>query len=233
MLAVSDLCAGYGRAEIVHGLTFAVAPGEAVALLGRNGAGKSTTLKALIGLLPLWAGRIRLGGVAVERWPMHARARAGLAYVPEERRVFAELTVAENLRVGRQAPRPGLSCFSEERVLALFPALAPLRARRAGTLSGGEQQMLTIARSLMGNPRCLLLDEPSQGLAPLIVRAVQQALVALKAEGVALLLAEQSAALAAPVADRALVLAGAKLAWSGPMAALGTGDGLRRGGLVF
>ncbi len=233
MLEVSDLHAGYGQAHILHGLGFTVAAGEAVALLGRNGAGKSTTLKALIGLLPLRSGVIRLGGVAIEGWETHRRARAGLGYVPEERRVFASLTVAENLLVGRQPPRAGLAPFTEARVSALFPTLAGLRHRLAGTLSGGEQQMLTIARGLMGNPRCLLLDEPSQGLAPLVVREVQRALLALKAEGVALLLAEQSAALAAPVADRVLVLAAARLAWTGPMAALDTEAGLRRGGLVF
>jgi branched-chain amino acid transport system ATP-binding protein len=233
MLEVAELHVGYGRAHVLHGLDFTVAAGEVVALLGRNGAGKSSTLKAVLGLLRPRSGRIRLNGVAIESWETYRRVRAGLGYVPEERRLFASLTVAENLLVGRQPPRPGLPPFTEARVFALFPSLASLRHRLAGQLSGGEQQMLTIARSLMGNPRCLLLDEPSQGLAPLVVREVQEALRALKAAGVALLLAEQSTALAVPVADRALVLAGARLAWAGPMAALRQEEGLRQAGLVF
>lgn len=219
-LEVTGLHAGYGRAAILHGVAFTAAAGEVLVLLGRNGAGKSTTLKSVIGLLRPTAGQVLFQGVDVAGWPPHRIARAGLGYVPEERRVFPDLSVAENLLVGRQKPRPGLAPWTEPRLFALFPPLAALLARPAGRMSGGEQQMLTIARTLMGNPRLILLDEPAEGLAPVMVAQMAQAVLALKAEGVAVVLAEQNLHFANRVGDRAAVIETGRVVWSGPMAAL-------------
>ena len=206
MLEVADLVSGYGRARILRGLSFRIGAGELVMLLGRNGAGKSTTLKAVMGLLRAESGGIRFGGREITGWEPHRIARAGLGYVPEERRIFADLTVMENLEVGRQAPRAGLPAWTPERLFALFPNLGQMRDRPGGRMSGGEQQMLTIARTLMGNPRLLLLDEPGEGLAPVIVEQMAQAVLRLKAEGLTILLAEQNPHFAGGVADRAVVL---------------------------
>ena len=196
-------------------------------LLGRNGAGKSTTLKSIIGLVRPSAGRVLFDGVDVAGWEPHRIARAGLGYVPEDRRIFSDLTVAENLLVGRQQPRPGLAPWTEARLFALFPNLAALRDRPAGRMSGGEQQMLTIARTLMGNPRLILLDEPAEGLAPVIVGQMARAILALKAEGVAVVLAEQNLRFAARVGDRAAVIETGRVIWSGAMAALRDDAALR------
>lgn len=220
MLEIVDLHSRYGLAHILRGVCFAAAAGEVLVLLGRNGAGKSTTLKSIIGLVRPAAGRVVFDGVDVAGWQPHRIARAGLGYVPEDRRIFTDLTVAENLLVGRQQPRPGLAPWTEARLLALFPPLAALRHRPAGRMSGGEQQMLTIARTLMGNPRCILLDEPAEGLAPVIVAQMAQAILALKAEGVSVVLAEQNLHFAASVGDRAAVIETGRVIWSGPMAAL-------------
>jgi branched-chain amino acid transport system ATP-binding protein len=202
MLEVRKLAAGYGRAQVLFGIDLAVAKGEVVALLGRNGAGKSTTLKAIMGLVEPRGGEIRFQGARIDGRAPHAIARLGLGYVPEDRRIFTDLTVAENLEVGRRAPRPGAPAWSEEKLAALFPALGSLRQRRGGSLSGGEQQMLCIARTLAGNPSAILLDEPSEGLAPVIVDQVAAAILELKWAGVAVLLAEQSARFTERVADR-------------------------------
>jgi len=212
MLEVSGLDAGYGRARVLFGVSLETKAGEVVALLGRNGAGKSTTLKTVMGLIPARAGEVRLEGRRIDRLQPHEIARLGLAYVPEERRIFTDLTVAENIEVGRQAPRPGTSQWTLERLYSLFPALAPMQRRRAGSLSGGEQQMLCIARSLAGNPRAILLDEPSEGLAPLIVDQVARAIVELKQAGVAVLLAEQNRAFSRRVADRSYTLEKGRIA---------------------
>ena len=206
MLEVADLVSGYGRARILRGLSFRIGAGELVMLLGRNGAGKSTTLRTVMGLLRAESGSIRLAGQEIAGWEPHRIARAGLGYVPEERRIFADLTVMENLEVGRQAPRAGLPAWTPERLFALFPNLGQMRDRPGGRMSGGEQQMLTIARTLMGNPRLLLLDEPGEGLAPVIVEQMAQAVLRLKAEGLTILLAEQNPHFAGGVADRAVVL---------------------------
>ncbi|PHK96691.1 ABC transporter ATP-binding protein [Pseudoroseomonas rhizosphaerae] len=206
MLAVEGLHAHYGRAHILHGVSLAVGAGEVVCLLGRNGAGKSTTMKAIMGLVPPSAGTVRLEGRDLAGQPPHAIARAGLGYVPEERRVFADLTVLENLEVGRRPPRPGLRPWTPQRLFALFPSLETLRHRPGGRMSGGEQQMLTIARTLMGNPRLLLLDEPSEGLAPVVVERMAEAIGTLKAEGLSILLSEQNLAFASAVGDRACIL---------------------------
>lgn len=228
MLEVVDLVGGYGRARILQGLSFRVRAGELVMLLGRNGAGKSTTLKTIMGLLRAESGGIRFAGQEIAGWEPHRIARAGLGYVPEERRIFADLTVMENLEVGRQAPRGGLPPWTPERLFALFPNLGRMRDRPGGRMSGGEQQMLTIARTLMGNPRLLLLDEPGEGLAPVIVEQMAQAVLRLKAEGLTILLAEQNPHFARGVADRAVVVEKGRAVWSGAPEALAADEAVRR-----
>jgi branched-chain amino acid transport system ATP-binding protein len=206
MLEVKRLSAGYRRARVLFDIDLEVRGGEVVALLGRNGAGKSTTLKAIMGLVPPSSGEVIFDGRDLRHLQPYEVARLGLGYVPEDRRIFTDLTVAENLEVGRQAPRDGVPVWSEERLFALFPALAALRERRGSRMSGGEQQMLCIARTLAGNPAAILLDEPSEGLAPVVVEQVARAIIELKRAGVAVLLAEQSQQFTARVADRTYVL---------------------------
>jgi len=227
MLQVENLHAGYGGARILRGVSFELAAGEVLVLLGRNGAGKSTTIKALMGLLRPSAGRVRLAGQDIAGWEPHRIARAGLGWVPEERRVFPELTVAENLEVGRRPARDGLLPWTPERLFALFPNLAGLRQRPGARISGGEQQMVAIARTLMGNPRVLLLDEPGEGLAPVIVDLMAEAILALKRQGATVLLAEQSLAFAARVADRAVILETGRIVWEGAIDALLADTGAR------
>ncbi|HWJ01080.1 MAG TPA: ABC transporter ATP-binding protein [Burkholderiales bacterium] len=211
MLEARDLSAGYGRARILFGLDLAIDRGEVVALLGRNGAGKSTTLKALMGLIETRSGEVRFEGAHIERHAPHEIARLGLGYVPEDRRIFTDLTVAENLEVGRQPARTGAPTWGTEKLLALFPALGAMLKRRGGSMSGGEQQMLCIARTLAGNPKAILLDEPSEGLAPVIVDQVAAAILEMKWAGVAVLLAEQSARFTERVADRGYKLEKGKI----------------------
>jgi branched-chain amino acid transport system ATP-binding protein len=225
---VTGLVAGYARATVLFDVSLEVGPGEVVALLGRNGAGKSTTLRAAMGLVTARAGRVRLHGVDVVGWPPYRIARRGLGYVPEDRRILTTLTVAENLAVGRQPPRPGAPLWTPERLGQLFPQLAPLLDRPAGRLSGGEQQMLTIARTLMGNPSCLLLDEPSEGLAPVVVDQLARTIAALKGEGLAMVLAEPNLRLAGAVSDRAFVIEKGRVAYAGAMATLERDADLRR-----
>jgi branched-chain amino acid transport system ATP-binding protein len=228
ILTVEQLNSFYGRAHILQDVSFAVSPGEVLVLLGRNGAGKSTAMKSLIGLVRPASGRIVFAGQRIAGREPYRIARLGLGYVPEERRVFADLTVAENLDVGRQMPRAGLTPWTEARLFALFPNLGPLRGRIAARMSGGEQQMLAIARTLMGNPRLILLDEPSEGLAPLIVEQMAAAILALKAEGVTVLLAEQNLHFAARVADRAAVIEKGRIAWAGTLGELQADEAARR-----
>jgi branched-chain amino acid transport system ATP-binding protein len=206
MLEVRGLSAGYGRAQVLFDIDLDVDKGEVVALLGRNGAGKSTTLKAIMGLVVPLSGRIVFKGEALEGLEPYEIARLGLGYVPEDRRIFTDLTVIENLEVARQPARGAAPPWTEERLFALFPALVPLRDRRGALMSGGEQQMLCIARTLAGNPSAILLDEPSEGLAPLVVAQMAQAIREIKRAGVAVLLAEQSRHFTDRVADRAYVL---------------------------
>jgi branched-chain amino acid transport system ATP-binding protein len=220
MLVVEGLNSHYGRAHILHDLSITAAAGAVLVLLGRNGAGKSTTMKSLIGLVRPTTGRISFDGTPIARLEPHRIARTGLGYVPEERRIFTDLTVWENLEVGRQPPRPGLAPWTPERLYALFPNLGAMRDRPGGRMSGGEQQMLTIARTLMGNPRLVLLDEPSEGLAPVIVEQMAHAILQLKAEGVGVILAEQNLHFAGRVADAAVVIEGGRAVWSGTMATL-------------
>jgi len=227
-LEASALSAAYGRAKVLFEIDIAVEAGEVAVLLGRNGAGKSTTLKVLMGLVPASAGEIRLDGTTITRLAPHRRARLGLGYVPEERRIFTELTVAENLETGRRPAPAGTRAWTEATVFELFPALAALSRRRGGTLSGGERQMLTIARTLMGNPRLMLIDEPSEGLAPLVRQQLAAAIVALKRAGIGLLISEQNLAFAEAVADRAHVIERGRLQFTGTMAALAQDEDARR-----
>jgi branched-chain amino acid transport system ATP-binding protein len=205
-LEVRGLNAGYGRAQVLFGVELDVRKGEVVALLGRNGAGKSTTLKAIMGLVPPRSGEVTLNGESISHLEPHEIARLGLGYVPEDRRIFTDLTVNENLEVGRQPPRANAPAWTVEKLFALFPALGALRERRGARMSGGEQQMLCIARTLAGNPAAILMDEPSEGLAPVVVEQVAHAILQLKRAGVAVLLAEQSRHFAGRVADRAYLL---------------------------
>lgn len=227
MLRVRGLHAQYGHAHILHGVDLDVAPGEVLVLIGRNGAGKSTTMKALIGLVPPGAGEIVFDRQPIAGLASFEIARRGLGYVPEERRIFTDLTVAENLEVGRQKPRGGRAPWTPERLFALFPNLAAMGNRPGGRMSGGEQQMLTIARTLMGNPSLVLLDEPSEGLSPLIVEQMAGAIQALREDGVSILLAEQNLHFASLLADRAAVIETGRIVWSGSMKALMTDDAAR------
>ena len=205
-LEVRGLHSFYGRAHILADVSLEAGSGEVVALLGRNGAGKSTTLKSIIGIVRPAKGVVELDGAPIGGEPPHRICRRGLGYVPEERRVFASLTVNGNLEVGRRPPRPGLTPWTPARLFALFPNLAGMGDRAAGQMSGGEQQMLTIARTLMGNPSLVLLDEPSEGLAPVIVEQMVRAVRELKREGLAIVLSEQNVHFAMQVADRAYIM---------------------------
>ena len=227
ILAVRDLHAYYGRAHILHGVSLDAAAGEVVALLGRNGAGKSTVMKAIMGVVPPASGTVAFDGRNIERLAPYRIARLGLGWVPEDRRVFTELSVMENLSVGRQPPRRDAPTWTEERLFALFPNLGRMRDRPGGRMSGGEQQMLTIARTLMGNPRCVLLDEPSEGLAPIIVEQMAHSIRALKAEGLCVVLSEQNLHFCQTVADRAYIIEKGQIRFGGTMDALAADAGLR------
>ena len=222
MLEVEGLSAWYGAARILFDLSLNVGRGEVVALMGRNGAGKSTTMKTLMALLPRRSGAVRFCGEDISRLRPFEIARRGIGFVPEDRRIFSALTVAENLDVGRQPPRRFADgreapVWSEDRLYALFPNLGAMVDRRGGDMSGGEQQMLTVARTLMGNPLLVLLDEPSEGVAPVIVEQMADAIVALKREGVSVLLSEQNIHFAALVSDRVYVLEKGQVRWQGAM----------------
>jgi branched-chain amino acid transport system ATP-binding protein len=227
MLSVRGLNAYYGRAHILADVALEVTTGEVACLLGRNGAGKSTTLKSIIGLVRPAAGEIVFDGRRIDRLEAYAIAQAGLGYVPEDRRIFTELTVMENLEVGRQPTRANAPAWTPERLFALFPNLADMRDRPGGRMSGGEQQMLTIARTLMGNPSCLLLDEPSEGLAPVIVDQMAAAIRALKKEGLSVLLSEQNLHFAAAVSDRAYIIEKGRIRFAGTMAELAANADVR------
>jgi branched-chain amino acid transport system ATP-binding protein len=221
LLAVDRLAVHYGGIRAVQGVSLEVSEGETICVIGANGAGKSTTLRALVGLAAAAAGTIRYGGRDVTRLPVHERARLGLSLVPEGRGIFPRMTVTENLLMGAYQHRDGEPIRQDlQRVLALFPRLAERRAQVAGTLSGGEQQMLAVGRALMSRPKLLLLDEPSMGLAPLVVEKIFATLREVAAQGVTLMLVEQNANLALQISDRGYVLDNGRVAIGGPAADL-------------
>ena len=215
MLDVEAIHTYYGDSHVLHGVSLRVAPGEAVALLGRNGAGKTTAIRSIVGFTPPRAGRVVFEGRAIERWPSYRIARSGLALVPQGRRIFAPLSVRENLLLGA---RP--EGWTLERVFALFPRLREREQQSGGTLSGGEQQMLAIGRALMSNPRVLLMDEPSEGLAPQIVAEVMSTIRRLKEQGLSIVLVEQNAKLVFDVADDIVILNSGRVAVEGQTAEL-------------
>jgi branched-chain amino acid transport system ATP-binding protein len=219
LLEVEQIHTAYGLSRVLFGISLEVKEGECVCLLGRNGVGKTTTMRSVMGLSPPSAGHVRFKSQDITGWPPYRVARAGIGFVPEDRRIFAELSVWENLDVAeRAAARPGR--WTIDAVFALFPALRGLRNRQGGLLSGGEQQMLTIARTLMGNPELLLLDEPSEGLAPLVVDALLAKIGELKAQGLTILLAEQGVEFSLAIADRVYVLEKGTMRFTGAAAAL-------------
>jgi branched-chain amino acid transport system ATP-binding protein len=225
MLAVEALNAWYGAAQILYDLSFEVGRGEVVALMGRNGAGKSTTIKAIMGLVAQRAGKVRFNDRDIVALKPFEIARLGLGYTPEDRRIFSGLTVLENLDIGRQEPRSfpdgaPAPAWTVEKLFALFPNLREMPDRLGGHMSGGEQQMLTVARTLMGNPLLVLLDEPSEGVAPLIVEQMANTIVELKKEGLSILLSEQNIHFAQIVSDRVYILEKGQIRWQGSMAEL-------------
>jgi len=224
MLELADVHAVYGRSHVLHGVSLRAGEGEVVSLLGRNGAGKSTTLKAIVGVVEVTAGEIRFEGRSLRDLPTHRVARLGIGLVPEDRRIFADLSVLENLMVGARAD----GGFTVDRIFGLFPRLAGLARQRGGSLSGGEQQMLTIARTLMTGPRLLLLDEPSEGLAPVVVAALADNVAALRRQGLSILMAEQNVKFARRLADRAYIIEKGQIRFDGTMAALDADESLRR-----
>ncbi len=228
LLSVRRLNAWYGRAHVLFDVDLDVGAGEVVALMGRNGAGKSTTMKAIMGLIAERSAEIAFDGARIERLDSFRVARAGIGYVPEDRRIFTDLTVLENLDVGRRPAREGAPAWTVERLFELFPNLGAMPQRPGGRMSGGEQQMLSVARTLMGNPRLVLLDEPSEGVAPIIVEQMADMIVELKKHGLSVLLSEQNMAFAAAVSDRAYVLEKGQVRFAGTMSALDADEEVRR-----
>ncbi len=233
MLEVAGLSAWYGAAQILFALSFSIGRGEVVALMGRNGAGKSTTLKSVMGMIPERRATVRFFGEEISACRPFEIARKGIGFVPEDRRIFSDLSVLENLDIGRQPVRAGAdssaaASWSAEKVFAIFPILAEMRDRRGAHMSGGEQQILTVARTLMGNPRLVLLDEPSEGVAPIIVEQMADIILALKKEGISVLLSEQNIHFAGLVCDRVYVLEKGQIQWEGAMSALMSDDAVQR-----
>ncbi len=218
LLSISGLDCFYGHVQVLHGVSLALRRGEVLCLLGRNGAGKTTLLKAIMGLVPAAAGTIKLGEQALDQLPAHRIPQCGIGYVPQGRRLFAELTVSENIEIGLMARGRGRA--TREAVLALFPVLRERLAQRAGTLSGGEQQMLAMARALSLEPEVLLLDEPTEGLMPSMIVRIREAIAALKTRGVSTILVEQRVAAVLPVADRVVFLENGRVRQTVPVGAL-------------
>jgi branched-chain amino acid transport system ATP-binding protein len=214
LLSVENLHTHLGDSHIIQGVSFDVAPGEVVALLGRNGAGKTTTLRSIMRMAPPRSGEVRLAGRSLAGMRTYDVANAGIGFVQETRAIFPSLSVEENLEIAVRAGRGG-NAWTPDRVFVEFPSLAERRQNGGAQLSGGEQKMLAIARALVGNPRLLLLDEPSEGLAPLIVRRIAEILHRLRKEGMTMLLVEQNFALATELADRVVILGKGRVRWSG------------------
>ena len=223
MLEVAGVHTYYGESHILHGVSLEVRPGEAVALLGRNGVGKTTLIRSVVGFTPVRHGTIRYDGRDIANLPPYRIARAGLALVPQGRRIFAPLSVTENLAIGARR-----GAWTAARVHEIFPRLRERSLQSSGTLSGGEQQMLAIGRALMTNPRLVLLDEPSEGLAPLIVREIGRVLVRLKEAGLSILLVEQNVPLALRVADRVYVMSKGQIVYHGASSALDADEDVKR-----
>ncbi len=220
MLKVENIVCRYGRIEVLHGVSLEVGAGEIVSLIGSNGAGKTTLMRVISGILPMTGGRILFAGEAIDRLPAHMRVVRGIAQVPEARQVFSPLSVDDNLLLGGFRRRAADVPRERNRVYALFPALAEKRGIAAGNLSGGQQQMLAIGRALMSGPRLLLLDEPSMGLAPVLVDQILDTVVALRKDGVTILLVEQNVNAALAIADRAYVIETGRIVLTGPSATL-------------
>jgi len=219
-LVVDGIHTAYGLSQVLFGVSLEVHAGECIALIGRNGVGKTTTMRSIIGLTPPLSGRVVWKGQDIARLGPHRICRLGIGFVPEDRRIFPELSVWENLDIARRTGASGKTTWREEQVFALFPDLAEIRDRRGGVLSGGQQQMLTIARTLMGNPELLLLDEPSEGLAPLIVELLRQRVAELKSTGLSIVLAEQNLQFVMALADRVYILEKGEVRFTGTPADL-------------
>ena len=228
LLRVDTLRAHYGRAQVLFDVTLNIGRGEVVALMGRNGAGKSTTFRAVMGHLDRIDGQISFCGQNITKLPTYKIARLGLGYVPEDRRIFTDLTVAENLIVGRRPKRPELPEWTPTELFKVFPNIAEMQNRSAARMSGGEQQMLTVARTLMGNPLLVLLDEPSEGVSPVIVERMARMITDLKQHGIAILLSEQNFHFAQAVCDRAYVIERGHIRFSGSMGELANNEAIRR-----
>ena len=237
-LVVDNLCAWYGAAQILYDVSLEVGRGEVVALMGRNGAGKSTTMKTIMGMLSRRSGAVRFNGRDISGLRPFEIARLGIGFTPEDRRIFAGLTVLENLDIGLQPPRTfedgsAAPIWTIDALLQLFPNLAEMRHRLGGRMSGGEQQMLTIARTLMGNPLIVLLDEPSEGIAPVIVEEIANTIIELKKRGLSILLSEQNVGFAEAVSDRAYMLEKGQVRWSGTMAEVTANEEIQRNYLAL
>jgi branched-chain amino acid transport system ATP-binding protein len=237
-LAVENLCAWYGAGQILYDVNLEVGRGEVVALMGRNGAGKSTTMKAIMGMLGRRSGTVRLNGRDISSLKPFEIARLGIGFTPEDRRIFSGLTVLENLDIGLQSPRSfedgsAAPAWTTDALFQLFPNLAEMRHRLGGRMSGGEQQMLTIARTLMGNPLIVLLDEPSEGIAPVIVEEIANTIVELKKRGLSILLSEQNVGFAQAVSDRAYMLEKGQIRWAGTVAEVAANEEIQRNYLAL
>jgi branched-chain amino acid transport system ATP-binding protein len=227
-LNVSELHAHYGQSHVLQGVTFNVKSGSITTILGRNGSGRSTTLKALMGIVAPSGGNVRLGDIELAGLSSSEISRSGVAYVPEERLVFPNLTVYENLLVGQQRPRSGTTVWKIDEMYRYFPRLSERRNQLAGTLSGGEQQMLTICRSLLGNPSIILIDEPTEGLAPQIVTLLRDVLVEIKNRGVTILLVEQKLTMALEISDYVWVMGHGQMVYGGTVSEFTQNDDVRK-----
>ena len=227
LLEVKDLNTFYEQSHILQGISLGIAQGEIVCLLGRNGAGKTTTLRSIIGLNPPRQGSVRFRGEDVTGLDPHLLTRKGISYVPDDRRIFGDLTVAENLEIAIRRPKAGEG-WGKERVYEIFPALRHIESRKGGCLSGGEQKMLAVARALMGNPELLLLDEPTEGLAPALVRSLEEQIKKLRESGLTVLLAEQNVKSALRLSDRGYIIDNGQIRYQGSIEELRSNEEVRK-----